>query len=92
MPNVFIPVAYYPTAARQSRQPLPNSLKGVRLGVLNNQKPNATELLESIVSKLQELTGSSVEYRTKSPPSPAAPGAIDYLSQETDMVIIGSGD
>ena len=92
MPQVIIPVAEYPTKARQSRQSLPDTLQGVRLGVLNNQKPNATELLESIIGRLKKSTGSEVQYRTKSPPSPAAPADIDYLSQETDMVIIGSGD
>jgi hypothetical protein len=92
MPHVIIPVAEFPVAAKQDRQALPEKLQGVRLGILNNQKPNATELLEGIVARLQPMTESTVNVRTKSPPAPAAPADVDYLSQETDMVIIGSGD
>ena len=92
--QVRIPTVRHPDPKPQAQNALPATLAGIRLGILDNQKPNATLLLADIVSILEERHGpfAKVVRQTKSPPTPASVMALDTLSREVDVTIIGSGD
>lgn len=92
--RVRIPTVRHPEPKPAVRSPLPASIGGIRLGILDNQKPNATDLLKDIVASLERRHGpfAKVVRQTKSPPTPASTMALDTLSREVDVTIIGSGD
>jgi len=92
--RVRVPTVKHPEPKPQAQNPLPPTLRGLRLGVLDNQKPNATELLDDIVAVLQQKYGpfAKIVRQRKSPPTPASVMALDTLSREVDVTIIGSGD
>ncbi len=92
--RVRIPTVRHPEVQPQAQNPLPRSLSGVTLGILDNQKPNATLLLADIVSELERRHGKfkRVVRQTKSPPTPASVMALDTLAREVDVTIIASGD
>ncbi len=91
MLRVYSPVPIGAKVAEMEPQPLPRSLRGVKLGIMNNQKPNATELLANIESRVREQV-ASVRTRFKPAQGAAALDAIDELVGTTDMVILASGD
>jgi hypothetical protein len=93
MIEVRVPIVPYPDPVLQTPRPLPPSLDGITLGILDNQKPNATALLETIVEGLGKLgKPARILRQKKSPPIPAGQPAIATLSGGADMTIIGSAD
>ena len=71
-----------------------SSLKGLRLGILNNSKWNGGTLLRKTVSLLQQNeTFSEVHfYKKESFSKVAAPDLIDRIAEENDAVITAIGD
>jgi hypothetical protein len=71
-----------------------NSLEGLRIGLLGNNKLNADAVLVAIADLLQErYKVGSVMLRTK--PSfarPAPDEMIDEMLEECDVVLAGVGD
>jgi len=69
-------------------------LSNRRVGLIDDSKPNAKELLEEIVSLLDQRCGvADIEYHRKpSASKPATPEVIAALSRDCDYVIIGVGD
>ena len=69
-------------------------LRGKRLGLLDNSKPNAKELLEAVARALdQRYELARIVVRRKPTMSvPAAAPLLDELAQECDVVLTGSGD
>ena len=71
-----------------------STLDGVRLGVLDNSKWNASKLLRRVVSELE--TGQPLaEVRFYTKPSfsrPAEAGLLDRIAAENDAVITAIGD
>jgi hypothetical protein len=93
MLRVRVPVAEFPATEAIKPRPLPRTLDRATIGILNNQKPNATELFGAIEAELLlRVQSPTFVYRTKSPPSPAAVADIDYLVHVSDVVLVGSGD
>jgi hypothetical protein len=93
MLEVRVPVVPFPDPIVQKQQPLPRSLDGIVLGVLDNQKPNASLLLDRIIARLGERSRLAKLVRTqKSPPIPASEEAITTLSGGADMTLIASAD
>jgi hypothetical protein len=72
----------------------PPSLDGLRLGVLDNGKPNSDRLLEALVAGLTRSTGLRTSvWRRKPAIGRLAPAAIvDELVAEADVVVTGVGD
>src|SRR5262249_21319375 len=90
---VRIPIVSYPDPIVQAQRPLPAKLAGIKLGVLDNQKPNASALLDEIIAGLgRHGPFAKVLRERKSPPIPASQLAIETLSGGADMTIIGSAD
>ncbi|HZR13446.1 MAG TPA: hypothetical protein VFC33_09355 [Acidimicrobiia bacterium] len=84
------------------RQPLslaaaPTVLTGLRIGVLDNGKPNAHRLLTRAAERVAARTGAAVTVVTgKGPERNAATAAADdvltALARDVDVVLTGSAD
>ena len=70
------------------------TLDGVRLGVLDNTKWNASKLLRQVVAGLEaDLTLAGVNlYAKESFSRPAEAGLLDRVAAENDAVITAIGD
>ena len=82
------------TAEPQALAPRLESLAGIRLGVLDNTKWNASKLLRETVARLQE-DGDFAEVRRYAKESfsrTADPELLDRIARETDAVITAIGD
>ena len=71
-----------------------DTLDGVRLGVLDNTKWNASKLLRHIVARLEgDLTLAAINlYAKESFSRPAEAGLLDRIAAENDAVITAIGD
>ena len=83
-----------PTVADTTRAPRLVDLTNKRLGLIDDSKVNAKELLEEVASLLGERFGvASVEYhREPSASKPADPQVIQAIARECDYVVVGVGD
>ena len=76
----------------QAIAPRLKQLEGVRLGLLNNNKPNSQMLQQHIVDLLSEqMELGAVIKKQKFIPSIGAEGLVEYAS-EVDAVITAIGD
>lgn len=74
--------------------PRPAALDGLRLGVLDNTKWNASKLLRQVVARLAaDLTFAAVHRYAKPGFSRLAPPALlDRIAAETDVAVTAIGD
>ena len=73
--------------------PAPRSLSGLRIGVLDNNKPNAGVLLDRVALRLAERTGAIVGRREeKNAALPAEDQVLDRITKEVQVVLTGSAD
>jgi hypothetical protein len=82
-------------AARvQTLAALPESLRGLRIAVLDNRKPNAQLLLQGIATGVARDAGMDVGVVTSknNAAEPAAGEVLEKLRLSADVVITGSGD
>src|SRR5213592_2832467 len=83
-----------------SLAPSPASLAGLRIGVLDNGKPNAATVMTRAAETLAARTGATVSLVTKKGPHglsanaaiPCAPDIFERLLAESDIVITGAAD
>ena len=69
------------------------SLRGKRIGILDNRKPQARELLLRLGERLAEQTGAEVVMIESKNAAIAAPDEVlNHLRQEVDLVLTGSAD
>ena len=82
------------SAEPQPLAPRPATLDGLRLGILDNTKWNASKLLRQVVARLEaDLAFSSVRVYSKSSFSRLAPREVlDRIASETDVAITAIGD
>jgi hypothetical protein len=82
------------TAATTARRlaPRPGSLRGKRIGVLDNSKPNAGALLVRVAELLAERTGAASIRRWTKPGASVPSREIDAIAGEVDVVLTGSAD
>ena len=68
------------------------SLAGLRIGVLDNSKPNADVLLDRVAERLAErASGATIRRWTK--PGASNPALmIEEIAGAADVVLTGSGD
>ncbi|MCH8206104.1 MAG: hypothetical protein IH956_03770 [Chloroflexi bacterium] len=71
-----------------------SDLSNKRVGLIDDSKPNAKELLEEVASLLRKRFGvADVSYHRKpSASKPATPEVIQQLARDCDYVIVGVGD
>jgi hypothetical protein len=99
MIRVYLPVSE-PGPPAVTRAPAPPTLAGLRVGLLDNGKPNAATVLTLLGERLAERTGADVALLTKKGPQgrsanaaiPMAPDIQDRLQAEADIVITGLAD
>jgi hypothetical protein len=80
-----------------SRAASPTVLAGLRIGVLDNAKPNARLLMERLAERVAERTGATVTLVTDKGPghnaaTPASDDVLARLAKEVDLVVTGSAD
>ena len=82
------------TAATFTLAPRLETLQGVRLGVLDNSKWNASKLLRRTVALLEtEPIPATINHYTKDSFSRVAPAELlDRIAAENDMVVTAIGD
>ena len=68
--------------------------RGVKIGLLENGKQNASLFLQEVADVLRERhgAGEATLRRKENFAAPAPPELIDALSAESDLVVIGVGD
>jgi hypothetical protein len=74
--------------------PLPGPLSALRLGVLDNGKPNARLLLTRMAERLGQRTGSQLAVVTGkgTAATPAEADVLERLAKDVDVVLTGSAD
>ena len=75
----------------------PTVLAGLRIGVLDNLKPNAKLLMQRAAEQIAARTGAKVTLVTDKGPgfnsaTPCSDPIFDKLESEVDLVITGSAD
>lgn len=78
----------------QQLAPVPSVLAGVRIGVLDNRKPNARLLLQTLAETLAQRTSARVSLVTAKANAAVAcePQVLGQLRQEADVILTGSAD
>lgn len=75
----------------------PPVLAGLRIGVLDNAKPNARLLMVRVAEQIAARTGATVSLVTDKGPggnaaTPCTAAVLDRLTKEVDLVLTGSAD
>ena len=83
------------TAKRQAfRAPALAKLEGMRIGILENGKLNAEEMLNEVAALFVERNGCTVRTLAskKNASAPAPANTLVTVAQEVDFLITGLGD
>ena len=74
--------------------PLPASLEGQRVAVLDNGKPGAAALMERAVATLADSQGvrAAGVFRKGSAATPCEPDLLEEILQAADLVLTGTAD
>lgn len=70
----------------------PSTLRGRRIGLLDNSKPNADALLTAVAEVLVERAGAGPLVRFKKPGSALPAAFIDDVVARADVVLTASAD
>jgi hypothetical protein len=72
----------------------PSDLAGITVGILDNTKQHAAELMELVAEQLDERFGGIrvVQRRKTNASVPAKAADYAWLEKECDVVLTGSGD
>jgi hypothetical protein len=70
----------------------PATLRGLRIGVLDNSKPNADVLLGRVAELLAERTGAAEVRRWRKPGSARPAADVEAIVAGADVVLTGSAD
>jgi len=68
------------------------SLRGLRIGVLDNSKPNADVLLHRVAALLAEQQGAASVQSWQKPGSSRPALMIEEIADQVDVVLTGSAD
>ena len=92
--KLFDPTTKRSGAATMPLAPRPATLRGLRLGLVDNRKVNAAAILEKIGDRLAAKYGTRVSVRDvkRSPSHEIDDKAIAALKRDADLVISGVGD
>lgn len=83
-----------PVEATITLPPRPASLRGLRLGLVENTKVNSSAILEKVAERLAARHGTTVTVRNRkrSPSHEIDGAAVRALKAGADVVISGIGD
>jgi len=89
--KVLSPLGTTPDTVR-SLAKRPPSLGGLRIGVLDNSKPNADVRLDRVAEALAARAGGATIRRWTKPGSSRPAEMIDEIAAAADVVLTGSAD
>jgi hypothetical protein len=89
--RVFSPLALGRPAVRSLARRRA-SLRGLRIGVLDNSKPNADALLGRAAERLAERVGGARIRRWRKPGSSRPAAVLDEIAGAVDVLLTGSAD
>ena len=89
--KVLSPLGTMPDTVRSLAKRRP-SLRGLRIGVLDNSKPNADVLLDRVAEALAAGAGGATIRRWTKPGSSRPAEMIDEIAAAADVVLTGSAD
>ena len=72
--------------------PRPGSLRGLRIGVLDNSKPNAGVLLRRLAELIAERAGAAEIVRWQKPGASHPAAMMDDVVARADVLLTGSAD
>lgn len=72
--------------------PRPERLDGLRLGLLDNSKPNSDVFLRDLAAALGSRFADTVLLRKGGASHPPEPEIVDELRRRCDVVVTGVGD
>jgi hypothetical protein len=83
-----------PLPAVSTLAPRLASLHGKRIGLLDNSKDRAGQLLDAMAAVLQAQYGCTrvMRHRKPSASKPAAPEVLAEFARSCDLVLVGVGD
>jgi hypothetical protein len=86
--------AQAPSQSELALAPRPESLRGLRLGLLENGKQNARLFLEELGSVMQDRydVGAVTLRRKEVFTAPAPPELVEEMGSECDVIVTGVGD
>jgi hypothetical protein len=89
--DVFDPRGLAPSDVKPAAR-RPASLRGLRIGVLDNSKPNADVLLDRLAALLAGRTGAASIRRWTKPGASRPAANHDEIAAAVDVVLTGSAD
>ena len=89
--DILSPVRATPAALRM-QAPRKTALAGLRVGVLDNSKPNADTLLGRVAELLVARHGAASVARWQKPGASRPATMIDEVAAGADLVLTGSAD
>jgi len=90
--NVLDPVPPASTASVAALAARPGDLRGLRIGLLDNSKPNADALLGRVAELLAQRAGAGAIRRWVKPGSSIPAADHDAIAAGADVVLTGSAD
>ena len=92
--EVLDPTGQVQKLAALQCNPVMLPLQGVRLGILDNSKPNFRRLATLVAERLRD-DGSVTDiahFRKENPAVGAGPEVLDQIARAADLVLTGSAD
>jgi hypothetical protein len=89
--KVWSPIAARATETKRLA-PRRGSLRGLRVGVLDNSKPNADVLLGRVAERLAERAAGATVRRWQKPGASNPALMLDEIAGGADVVLTGSAD
>ena len=85
---------FEPATSAQGMAERPASLAGKRIGLLSNDKLNASELLDAIHEVLSDTfeLGIPVRLNRGNASAPAPTEMLEGIAKEVDVALLGNGD
>ena len=92
--QVLVDPTTQPIATSFSGAPRLQDLRGKRVGLIDDSKPNGKELLEELADLLKARYGVAdiMYHRKPSAYKPADPEAISQMGRDCDYAIVAIGD
>lgn len=90
--DILNPVPSTPRAAVTPLAPRLRDLRGKRIGILDNSKPNADALLGRVAELLVERTGAAEIVRWRKPGASIPAADHDAVAASADVFVTGSAD